>query len=403
VLVGLEGLALGGCPINALDLAAALRERGHRVNVFAIDEVVKVSLLPYAEQAGFTPTLLPARAGLLSRARQIRRLAAEHAADVVHVYAPWLGPAASTAVAASRGQAAVVTNWTMANDVRTATHTPLIVGTRLLQRDAESSHRSPVWLMEPPVDLAKDRPDPAAGKAFRARHEIADDDVCAVIVSRLDRVMKAEGIAYAMQAVAGLADRGMRLVVVGDGDAYEDLRALGEKLNADAGRRAVVLTGPMRDPRPAYAGADVVLGMGGSALRALAHAKPLVVVGVNGFARTFRPASVDYFYDAGFYGEAPLADPVTQLGEQLAELLDPETRRVLADFGLSEVSRRFSLGGAAARLEHIYLEALTKSPRRVVHIADSAYLLSRHAGQRTVRFLSSRVQRGAAARGRSSS
>ena len=74
IVIGLEGLALGGCPINALDLGRVLRERGHRVNVFAIDEKVQVSLLPYAE-AGFAVTLLPTEAGIASRAQQIRRFA----------------------------------------------------------------------------------------------------------------------------------------------------------------------------------------------------------------------------------------------------------------------------------------------------------------------------------------
>jgi glycosyltransferase involved in cell wall biosynthesis len=247
--------------------------------------------------------------------------------------------------------------------------------------------------MEPPVDLESDRPDPAARREFRSDQGLTEDEICFVIVSRLDRTMKAEGIRTAMRAVAAADDSRVRLVVVGDGDAFEDLRRSAAVINAAAGRDLVRLTGTMLDPRPAYAGADVVLGMGGSALRALAHAKPLIVVGVNGFARTFRPDTVEYFYEAGFYGETPQTDPVTYLRGEIVRLLDPASRRLLADFGLSEVRRRFSLTGAAAQLEQIYLDALTGSPGRVAHVADSAYMLGRDAGRRTVQLARSRVLR----------
>lgn len=391
VAVGLEGLAMGGCPINALDLARTLRARGHLVEVFAVEEDVRVSMLPYAESSGFTVTVLPSPAGLTLRARQIRRVAERHDVDIVHAYAPWLGRAASIATASSPDRRTVVTNWTMANDVVTAPHTPLIVGTRSLQRDAESSHRAEVALMEPPVDLEWDRPDAGAGREFRTARGIDDDEICLVIVSRLDRYMKAEGIRHAIRTAAVLGHPRLRLVVVGDGDAFDDLCDLGAEVNAEAGRELVLLTGAMLDPRPAYAGADVVLGMGGSALRALAHAKPLVVLGENGFAKTFEPGTVDYFYEAGFFGEAPQPDPVRHLQQEIQALLDPATRSALGQYGLSEVRRRFSLAGAAARLERVYLDALTGSTSRIVHVADATYLLSRHAGQQAASLVRTRA------------
>ena len=49
------------------------------------------------------------------------------------------------------------------------------------------------------------------------------------------------------------------------------------------------LAGEMLDPRPAYAAADVVLGMGGSALRGMAFGKPLVVQGVRRLLEAAHP------------------------------------------------------------------------------------------------------------------
>ncbi|MGB8379900.1 MAG: hypothetical protein WCG47_01410 [Dermatophilaceae bacterium] len=107
----LEGLALGGCPINAIDLAKALRTRGHNVAIAAIDEQVAVSLIPYAESAGFQVELLPSGSGTFRRAAEIRGFAARHAADVVHVFAPFLAPPAAIGLNAFNRSSALLTNW----------------------------------------------------------------------------------------------------------------------------------------------------------------------------------------------------------------------------------------------------------------------------------------------------
>lgn len=361
IVIGLEGLALGGCPINAIDLGRTLRTRGHEVEVFAIEEKAKVSLLPVAERAGFDVTVLPANANGLVRSRQMRQMMNRSSADIIHVFGPWLGPAATVAAGGLRRRAAVVTNWTMDNVHYTPAGTTLIVGTRQLQREAERWHRGPVELQEPPVDLDADLPDPEAARAFRRRWSIAPSDVAAVIVSRFDTVMKAEGIQYAIRAVEHANDVQLKLVLVGDGSAREMLEREATRVNAALHRPAVIFTGALHDPRPAYDAADITLGMGGSALRALAHAKPLIVLGINGFAKTFEPTTVEYFYENGFYGVAPAAEPVAELAAHIVSLMDSSRRDDLGRFGATEVQRRFALDVGAQHLEAIYRQSLEYS------------------------------------------
>ncbi len=388
VVIGLEGLALGGCPINALDLGRALRRRGHRVAVFAVDEDVRVSLLPYAKKSGFEVAVLPVRAGIAARAMQIRRVAARESADIIHVFGPWLGPAATAASAAWNRRAAVVTNWTMQNVDYTPRQTPLIVGTRMLATEAERSHRGSVWLMEPPVDLEADAPHAGRAAQFRSEIGLEADEIAAVTVSRIDSQMKAESIGHAIRAVGRLDHPRLRLVVVGDGNAFEKINREASRINAGLGRRAVILTGAMHDPRPAYAGADIMLAMGGSALRALAHGKPLIVLGERGFARTFEPASTAYFYEQGFFGDRPVEDPAGHLMVLLRSLLGPSTQRELGSFGLAEVQARFGLESGAEKLERIYQKTLQATPGVIRRWSDSAYVTARavgHEGRSLVR------------------
>lgn len=380
VLIGLEGLALGGCPINALDLGRALRQRGHHVSVFAIDEDVKVSLLPYAARCGFTPVLLPAGSGTVGRTRQIRELADSVGAEVTHVFAPWLGPAATAAMATRRSGAAVVTNWMMENVFYTPRHTPVIVGTQRLHDELALRHQGRVWLMEPPVDVVADAPDPARGREFRQAWDIADGELAVVVVGRVDAHLKAEGLGYAIRAIE-VNESNLRLVIVGDGDAFGQIQALAEEVNRRLGRPAVLLTGAMHDPRPAYDAADIALGMGGSALRALAHGKPLVVLGGRGFARTFEPTSAGHFYQEGFYGQQSPDDPVRHLATVLDSLCGREARAALGEFGLSEVVRRFSLEAGAVRLEQIYRHTLAHLPLRYQRGVVAAGQLTRTAAR----------------------
>ncbi|WP_248580524.1 glycosyltransferase [Nocardioides sp. InS609-2] len=373
----LEGLALGGCPINAIDLARTLRSRGHEVHLLAIDEQVLVSILPYAEVAGFEVTLLPTKAGLLARARQLRRYAEAHDLRVIHVFAPWLGRAAALASGLRRRRIAVVLNWMMTNEFPTTSRTPLLVGTVGLHEEALREHGSRAWLLEPPVDLAHDRPDAAAGAAFRAEYSITPTEVLLTVITRVDRVMKLSGILMAMDAVAVRDDPDLRLAVVGDGNAMEQVRLHAAKVNAELGREAIILTGALADPHPAYAATDVGLAMGGSASRTLAHGRALVVLGENGFSRLFEPASNDYFMSAGFFGTDEQPEPAQHLAAQLGRL-DPGTRESLGRWGLGVAEERFGLDAAATRLEVIYRDCLVGASPAPVRLLDDAYLVSRH-------------------------
>ena len=104
--------------------------------------------------------------------------------------------------------------------------------------------------------------------------------------------------------------------------------------------------------------------MGGSALRGLAHGAPVIVVGTGGFATTFTPQSKDVFYRDGFFGKESQVDPVARLAGLLGELMDPSTRKALGEFGLEEVSARFSLEVAGDRLEQIYAAAIADRTQR---------------------------------------
>jgi glycosyltransferase involved in cell wall biosynthesis len=284
-------------------------------------------------------------------------------ADVVHAYEYPLILDAFYGPARSLGTPLVGTVYAMAIPTWLPRAATFVAGTESLVRRAREVGQQ-ATLIEPPVDTALDDPAAVDGSAFRRRHGIAEHDVALGIVCRLNRDMKQEGIVRAMRAVAELdsrLERSLRLVVTGDGPARGDLSREAARLNSTLGREAIVMTGAAVDPRPAYAAADIALNMGGSALRAMSFAKPLIVLGIDGFSRPFDEATAGDFFRDGFYGiGSGSPDP---LAEQVAALMDERRRRSLGDWSRRVVLDRYSLERAVDTLERVFDEARERRAR----------------------------------------
>ena len=159
-----------------------------------------------------------------------------------------------------------------------------------------------------------------------------------------------------------------RLLIAGDGPALPLLQRQAESVNAEAGREVVTLLGHMRDPRPAYQAADVVVGMGTSLLRGMAAGKPAILIGERGLVQVMRPESVLPYLHQGFWGVGDGALDGVALAAALTTMQasTEADRRALGDFGRQLVIDRHGLSGAVTNLESIYAGASGwyVSPRR---------------------------------------
>lgn len=349
ILVFTHRLDIGGTQLNAIELAASLRDRH-----------------------GFDPVLYaePGPAGRVARDQGLRLIHAPSAA--VHP-SPAIGRGLRAAVRQERPDLVHAWNWPQCVDAYYAVHVPwrtpmlctvmsMVVprliplalhttfGTPDLVARARAAGRRQVDLLLPPVDVCLNAPQDAlptdAPAAFRSESGVRDDEVLLVIVGRLVNQLKGESLTRAIESVRALGrELPVRLVIVGDGSARDEVAAHAARVNAALGRDAVVLVGERVDPRPAYAAADIVLGMGGSALRGLAFAKPVVVLGEQGFAQPLSPDTAAWFLEHGMYGLGRgldlAADPLVEHVRQL--VLDPDRRLDLGAYGRSFVLEHFAL------------------------------------------------------------
>lgn len=365
VLVLLNQLSLGGTPLNALDFAGAVRRHGYdSVLVAEPDRCASDRLLlPIAEQRGFPVTVLPAARTTAARARLLEDFARENRCDLLHTYGWWSASPSFWGPARFGSRPLVLTAYEMSTQPQIFPWLPLVVGTQYQMEDL-SARPGRVHFISPPVDLALDNAATVDAGPFMRRTSLDPSHVRLVVVSRLAEEMKAPGIETAMRAVQRLGRGDVDLIVVGAGDAELRLRWIAQEVNGTLGRDAVVMPGAMADPRPAYACADVVLGMGGSAARGLAFGKPLVALGEAGWSGAFTPESAEAVFRRSFWSSERVPQPVDMMVAELRPLLEePRRRDALGAFGRAFAEDNFGVDAMGSRLASVYDQAMSDRRR----------------------------------------
>lgn len=359
ILVYPHELAMGGSQINALELAGAVRDLGHEVVIFATSGI----LVDKISRLGLEFVEAPPRKFGVDPATIRKLTSTVRALDigVVHPY-EW-APSVDTAFgpALRYGTPAVMTVLSMDIPDFLPRHFPLIVGTHALAAE-EALRRTQIQVMEPPVDTEHNKP--SAVSDARRKLRIPPGHMVISVVGRLTTDLeKIQGVEAAIRVVYSLSERlPVVLLIAGDGEGLPAVHAAALAVNRQRGREVVRVYGNVSDPRPLYEAADVVLGMGSSALRGMAYAKPLIVQGTAGFWRLASPETAPQFLQDGWFGHG--GGGAGELQQILTGLLDSgELRSSLAAFGRKLVEERFALDQAARRLEATYRSLLLTQQR----------------------------------------
>lgn len=358
-------MELGGSQLNAIQLARAVRERGHDVAVFSrpgpLVDMVKAFGLEHYE---IGPKRGQPAPGI---ARSLLQIVRRRGIDLIHAH-EW-PPILEAYYGAGFVHGTPVVGTVMSMSVASflPRNLPLTVGTMQIREATLAAGYRDVTLLEPPIDTLRDHPS-VDGGIFRSKLQLRQDEILVAIVCRLVPDLKLEGILSACDAVGNLARSGhaIRLVIVGDGTARDVVFRHADEINKRLGQAVVTLAGQLADPSPAYAAADILVGQGGSALRGMAFGKPLVVVGEDGFCELLTPETAPTFLRQGWYGLGPgsFGAGAPALEKILAHLLNSsEMRHELGQFGRELCESRFSLNTSAELLESLYHRTIERSQR----------------------------------------
>lgn len=388
ILVNLHKMTIGGSQLVAVRLADALKKRGHETIIFGppgpVAELAISKGLRFIGQTARYRRRPSFRAALALRSLALREgvdlvHASEHSVCIEAFFGAYL-MGGKPLVCSIRGAEALPIPYPKS--------VPIIFAHQYIAEDARGSGFQHVNQIRPPVDVDSDHPsiDPSD---FLRQYGLDRGTPNVVVITRLAEKAKLDGLIVAIDAIELLAEeRPVRLVIVGDGITHQRLLARGERVNSRLGRQAIVFTGSMLDPRPAYAAADIVLGMQGSLLRGMAFEKPAVVLGEQGYSEIVTPESVPVFLRKSFYGIGDGDLRPRRLCNQLRALLDDEATRIrLGRFSRRVVCEHASLNAAANTLEGIYRSVLGGPPPFRQRLAETARFLGDVGRGRMARML----------------
>ena len=278
-------LVVSGVTVNAVELAAAVQDlHGHEVVFFAASgpmrKLVEEKKLRFILAPQSSKKVHPSYEKMVA----LREVVHVEAPDLLHV---WEWPQCLDVFYYEylvKKLPIIVTDMSMNLQRILPKSVPTTFGTPELVEEARSKGFRTVELLLPAVDVLINTAGTIDIAPFKKRYALDDNEIKFVTVSRLDNHMKGESICKTMEAVSALGnDFPLKFLIVGDGDAKPELESKAEKINIKLGRQAIVLTGALIDPREAYAAADVIVGMGGSALRGMAFGKPVIICRCEGF------------------------------------------------------------------------------------------------------------------------
>lgn len=374
ILMAAMGLDIGGAETHIVELAKELRRRDHEV-VIVSNGGVYVS---EAEAAGIRHYAAPLHrrsAGAMNKARRVlRQVIAQERPDVVHAHAripaflcgllkrrmKFTFVTSCHGVYQMSGALKLLSNWgehtlAVSEDIRDYL-------TRQYGIPA-----SQITLTINGIDTDRFSPE-VSGEEVRSELGLGEAPVIGH-VSRLDQASS-----HTARQLIALASRlsdaapGLRIVITGGGDVYEELSAQAKQVNETLGRDCLILTGPRTDINRLVAACDLFVGVSRAALEAMAAEKPAVLSGAQGHTGLFTPELLDKAVDTNFCCRTDPISTEDQLFDAVtaALALPKEEKERLGRCGRQVVQEHYSVRRMAEDALSVYARVRRKKYRVVM-------------------------------------
>lgn len=379
ILMTLMGLEIGGAETHVVELARELTRQGHTVIVASNGGVYESVLTAAGVRHARIPMHRRQPGDMLRSLRLLRKLIRQEQPDLVHAHARI--PAFLCGILHKQMGFPFLTSAHWVFEV-----TPLL---RLMtdwgQRTMAVSKDIKTYLMEHyqvPQDQihvtinAVDTETFCAGgrdEALAAELGLGTGPVIGHI-SRLDQSRE-----QAARELIALIPRllethpNAQLLIVGGGNEEAALRREAEQINAQTGRKAIVMTGPRTDIARLIRLCDVFVGVSRAALEAVSCEKPTILAGNEGYIGPFTPDVLADARQSNFCcrGFAPIdAERLLSDLRQILEL-DADARAGLVRFGRELIEADYSV----EKMTRDYLQAYEAllHPTPVIKAAVSGY------------------------------
>ena len=228
------------------------------------------------------------------------------------------------------------------------------------------------------IDTEKFSPDTDTSDV-RAEFNIKPDENVIVYVSRLDesRSLAAKQYIQAVPDIARAVDK-LRLIVVGAGDDFNNVKAQADKINSTLGYECITLTGSRTDINKLAALAKLFVGVSRAALEAMAAEKPVIIAGNEGYIGLFDESKLQVGIDTNFCCRGCVMPSAKLLLEDTLKFfaMSEKEQKALGVYGRELIKKEYSVSRMADDSIRVYDWALSKQDEILI----SGYYGFRNSG-----------------------
>lgn len=212
------------------------------------------------------------------------------------------------------------------------------------------------------IDTEKFSPNTDASEIMQEL-EISPNESVITYVSRLDesRSLVAKQLIEAVPRLdAQIPD--LKIILVGSGDDFENVKEMAENVNAQLGRRVIVLTGARTDINKLIAPCELFVGVSRAALEAMAAEKPVIIAGNEGYIGLFDRTKLQVGIDTNFCCRGCEESSTALLERDILRFfaMSVEERNELGEYGRNLIKREYSVSRMADDSIKVYDWVLEK-------------------------------------------
>lgn len=308
ILLSLQQLTIGGAETHVVELAKELKRRGYNVIVTSKGGVYEKELEAVGIKHYYVPLHTKNPIQTIKAARTLARIIREEKIDIVHSHARIssfiLGklhkvmkfPYVTTAhwVFTTKYGLKYITDWgekcvAVSEDIKTY----LMDNYKIPARDIRVTING--------IDTDKFSPQTDCSDICAELGVNPEKENIISYVSRMDESRSL--VAKQLINIVPKLDKeieNLRVIIVGDGDDFETVRSRADAVNAQLGRKAIVLTGGRTDINKLVAPCKLFVGVSRAALEAMAAAKPVVISGNEGYIGLFDESKLPVGIETNF-------------------------------------------------------------------------------------------------------
>lgn len=375
ILLSLMQLNIGGAETHVVELAKELKRKGFNVVVTSNGGVYVKEL----EEAGIKHYAVPLQnknpLNVFKAQKLLAKIIKDEKIDIVHSHARIpsfiLGrlhkkmkfPFVTTAhwVFSTKWGLKYITNWgektvAVSEDIKTY----LMDNYKIPAADIQVTING--------IDTERFSPDTDFSD-IKKEFNISDDEYVISYVSRLDesRSLVAKQLIEVVPEIDKLIGK-LRVIIVGGGDDFENVKAKAQAVNKALGREVITLTGPRTDINKLVAPCRLFVGVSRAALEAMAAEKPVVISGNEGYIGLFDESKLKVGIDTNFCCRG-CAEPTGEL--LLADIkkfisMSEEEKKRLGEYGRELIKKEYSVSRMTEDSIKVYDWALQKNKEILV-------------------------------------